>query len=184
MEDSDSNPFITLSFRGEIRFVRKDLIEFIPYLKALIESPCQNSAKDSSGYFIIDESANYFFNTIDKYRSWLEADRPNTLNDTWHNRSSKWIHISIAKRFGFDIDFIEALSSRETFDENDLFKCYYCKKTYVFGERETFKECNYHAEVCSCNKTYRLNSCARVPFHTPTPIKIAQNPRKKNINNV
>lgn len=170
----DHNPFIIINFRGKKKYIRKDLIEMVPYLYNLLNSPLQGNARDDEGNLIVDEDSYVFFSLVDHYRCWLEKGRPTRSLNIFGHKTVEPLYSSVARRMGFETEFIDSILSKLPIDEEDLFNCYYCGKTYAHGERITEKPCEYHHENCDCKSSISSRKCGRVPFHTPIPIKIAK----------
>lgn len=176
------NPFIKLNFRGTKKIIRKDTLEPLPFLYALVDREwSENNVCDDEGYYMVDESSSVTLYLCDLFRSWLELGRPSALGEIHlpGHCATRGLFASVARRMGCETDFVEAIlkAEKKVPDESKLFNCYYCGKTFLEDERETRKECRYHGEGCNCRDPTRTNAlacCARVPFHTPKKLKIAK----------
>lgn len=88
--------FVWFSFRGKVRFLRKDTAESCPYLCALVNSPSQNMEKDKDGNIMIDEDYKDVINCIKIYQVYLETGKVPYL----------LLSSTVASRLGFDQEFV------------------------------------------------------------------------------
>lgn len=177
------NPFIRLNFRGTKRLVRKDTLEVLPFLYAMVNGEWkQNNPVDEDGYYLVDENIETIFTLVDLYRAWMELGEPDGLDKVaLLKKVSRAILASTARRLGCETEFVEALlNSHETPDESELFNCYYCGKTFIKGERHIRLPCEYHKLSCTCRPGSSFK-CARVPYHTPVPLAIAEKRKRKKV---
>ena len=171
--------FIYLNCRGAETLISRESAELIPYINSLINGPFKNNPHDKKGYIIIDESASSLFYMIDMYRAWIESGNPSSLALSLNRTSpgtQQYLHASIARRLGFEDEFVNALiKPKKTLTiDSDLFVCYYCKNIYSKDERKAYEECDYHTNQCSC----RFNKgCRRIPCHSPIKVEGAFEPK-------
>lgn len=168
--------FIKLNARGNKFLMGKDLLCELPYIKGLLESPMQNNERDDEGRLILDEDPGIICFVIDKYREWLQLGSPEAFEDKTIKRG---LAVAFAQRMGFEEEFVKALSANyvKIYTQADLFRCFYCNKVFARNEMGVNKECRYHEKGCGCNFPTRIN-CTRLPFHSETPLDIANLPRK------
>ena len=172
------DPFIYFNLRGKAKYIGRDLVELVPYLNALVNGKMQNSPKDEHGRYMIDENSTTFFYVIDKYREWLQLGQPKSLA-TQYSSSLRGLPVSLAQRMSFEPEFVNALNSTtiKEYTEDDLYKCYYCNQIFARNERSSMKECTYHKDGCTC-RSNSYSKCSRLPYHSETPIAIADEPKK------
>jgi hypothetical protein len=163
-----------MNFRGAIFALRKDTLEAVPYLEALVTRQSENDPRDSKGRLLVDESGTKVYYIIDKYREWLEDQKPTHFSTSGLARG---LYVSVARRLGCDPDFVDALKSTKIIDDEDTFKCLYCGNVYAKTEREAFRECRYHPRDCKCREPNSRFGCSRNPYHSAKRIKLSKNPR-------
>lgn len=169
------NSFLTISFRGEKRYMHKDMLFFVPYLESLVNGPLQGSvSRDETGAIMVDENARHFFDLVDLYRHHLE-----NKHEYIRISECRGLYISMAKRLGFDCEFIKVLGNdSKKYGPDDLFKCVYCGNIYAHREENAKRECRYHSETtCKCIRPSRRTGCSRIPFHSSTLLDIADPPK-------
>ncbi|MFS8159940.1 MAG: hypothetical protein ACMG6E_06965 [Candidatus Roizmanbacteria bacterium] len=174
---TDSN-CVVFNFRGQVRWISKEHLEYFPYLYTLVHGDLTMSAKDGKGRFLVDENYNIISYLIDKYRYWLEQKiiKPDKTTigcvDT--------LVIAVARAMGCNNDFVTALSvdKHDELSEEKCFKCYYCDNVFLKDSLKTSKPkpCTYHTRGCTCvpSKYGSEKRCAEVPFHTPIRIEMAK----------
>ena len=176
-----NSPYVCMNFRGTIYALRKDTLEGVPYLEALVTRQSANDPRDSKGRLLVDESGPKVYYIIDKYREWLEEQKPTHFSTSGLARG---LYVSVARRLGCDPDFVDALKSTKIIDDEDTFKCLYCGNVYTKTERDAFKECRYHPRDCKCREPNSRFGCSRNPYHSAKRIKLSKHPRHDNNNGV